>query len=140
MTQSKRIAENTIVVILAAGKGTRMGRSDLCKVCFEIDSLPAINRVIDTFRKQRFTRFLLVVGEKAGQVLHTVGKDNESVMYVYQSPQLGTGHAGRIAAEALANIADPASLEAIGQLAEDYPEVSTRRALEEAQNRCRKRE
>ena len=41
MTQSKRIAENTIVVILAAGKGTRMGRSDLCKVCFEIDSVPA---------------------------------------------------------------------------------------------------
>ena len=104
MTQNKRIAENTIVVILAAGKGTRMGRSDLCKVCFEIDSVPAINRAIGTFRKQRFSRFLLIVGEKAEQVLDTVGRENQGVMYVYQSPQLGTGHAGKIAADALANM------------------------------------
>jgi len=43
------------------------------------------------------------------------------------------------AAEALGNIADPASLEAIRQLAEDYPEVSTRRALLEACIRCQQR-
>ena len=36
------------------------------------------------------------------------------------------------AAEALGNIADPTSLEAIEQLAAGYPEVSTRRALIEA--------
>ncbi|NQU25151.1 MAG: HEAT repeat domain-containing protein [Candidatus Nealsonbacteria bacterium] len=40
------------------------------------------------------------------------------------------------AAEALGNIADPASLEAIRKLAEDYPEVSTRRALLKACDRC----
>jgi hypothetical protein len=40
------------------------------------------------------------------------------------------------AAEALADIADPASLEPIRQLAADYPEVSTRRALLEACARC----
>ncbi|MBN2295567.1 MAG: NTP transferase domain-containing protein, partial [Pirellulales bacterium] len=104
MPENKRIAENTVVVILAAGKGTRMGRSDLCKVCFEIDSVPAINRTISAFRKQRFSRFLLIVGEKAEQVLDTVGRENEGVMYAYQNPQLGTGHAGKIAADALANM------------------------------------
>ena len=74
MSQNKRIAENTIVVIFAAGKGSRMGRSDLCKVCFEIDSVPAISRTIDTFRKQRFSRFMLVVGDKAQQVMESVRK------------------------------------------------------------------
>ena len=59
MTENKSIAERTIVVILAAGKGTRMGRSDLSKVCFEIDSVPAISRVITAFKRQRFNKFLL---------------------------------------------------------------------------------
>jgi hypothetical protein len=41
------------------------------------------------------------------------------------------------AAEALARIADPASADAIGTLADGYPEESTRRALVEAWTRCR---
>ncbi len=41
------------------------------------------------------------------------------------------------AAEALARIADPASADAIGELADGYPEESTRRALVEAWTRCR---
>ena len=60
--EPKLLAQETVVVILAAGKGTRMGRSDLVKVCFEIDGVPAINRAIAVFKRQRFSRFLLVVG------------------------------------------------------------------------------
>ena len=97
------IAAETMVVILAAGKGTRMG-SDLGKVCFEIDSVPAINRIITVFKKLRFNRFLLVVGSKAQQVLDTVAQQHSGVMYVHQEPQLGTGHAAKIAAEALESI------------------------------------
>jgi hypothetical protein len=41
MNDHRTIPELTMVVLLAAGKGTRMGRSDLVKVCFEIDSLPS---------------------------------------------------------------------------------------------------
>ena len=93
--------EQTVVVILAAGKGTRMGREDLAKVCFEIDGVPAINRIIEAFKKKRFERFLAIVGSMAQQVMETVGKVDQQVMFVYQSPQLGTGHAGRIAADAL---------------------------------------
>ena len=102
--ENNGIAGNSIVVILAAGKGTRMGRSDLGKVCFEIDSVPAINRIISVFKRQRFNRFLLVVGSKAQQVLDTVAKEHPGAMYVYQEPQLGTGHAAKVAAEALENL------------------------------------
>ena len=104
MQESKTIAQQTIVVILAAGKGTRMGNSDHAKVCFEIDSIPAINRTIATFKQAGFMRFMLIVGSKAQHVLDTVTKDHPDVMYVNQSPQLGTGHAARIVAEVLRNM------------------------------------
>jgi N-acetylgalactosamine kinase len=95
------IPEQTMVVILAAGKGTRMGKDDLVKVCFEIDSVPAINRLITAFKRARFQRFLLVVGARAEQVLETVSQEHPGVLYVHQVPQLGTGHAAKLAAEAL---------------------------------------
>ena len=98
------IAAKTVVVIMAAGKGSRMGRSDLGKVCFEIDSVPAINRIIAVFKKLRFRRFLLVVGSKAQQVLDTVAGQHPDVTYVYQMPQLGTGHAAKVASEVLENL------------------------------------
>lgn len=95
------IPEQTMVVILAAGKGTRMGRADLVKVCFEIDGVPAINRLIHVFKKARFRRFLLIVGARAEQVMETVAKEHPEVLYVRQEPQLGTGHAAKVAAQAL---------------------------------------
>ena len=57
------VAEQTAVVILAAGKGTRMGRADRAKVCFEIDGRPAINGIIEAFKRRRFRTFVVVVGE-----------------------------------------------------------------------------
>ncbi|MBN2476993.1 MAG: NTP transferase domain-containing protein [Pirellulales bacterium] len=101
MAEGKGVAEQTIVVILAAGKGTRMGRPELCKVCFEIDGEPAINRIITCFKRQRISRFLLVIGSQAEQVLETVGREHPGVAYVFQQPQLGTGHAAKAAADAL---------------------------------------
>lgn len=103
-TKNVGVPGQTMVVILAAGKGTRMGQSDRQKVCFEIDSIPAINRSIMTFRKQGFTKFLLVVSPEAGQILGTVAGLHPAVMYVVQHPQQGTGHAARVAAEALQNV------------------------------------
>jgi len=95
------LSEQAVVVILAAGKGTRMGREDRAKVCFEIDGVAAINRIIETFKRCRFGRFLVVVGALAEQVMTTVARDHPEAVFVYQSPQWGTGHAGRVAAEAL---------------------------------------
>ncbi len=104
MKQPSSIADETIVVILAAGKGTRMRNDDLVKVGFEIDSVPAINRQIRVFRRRGYTGFLLVVGLGAAQILDTVGREHQGVIFVYQESQLGTGHAAKMAAEALANI------------------------------------
>jgi len=101
MSQYERIAQETVITLLAAGKGTRMGRSDLGKVCFPIDGVPAINRQIGLFRRQGFERFLVVVGNRAGQVMETITREHPGVLYVHQEPQLGTGHAAKVAAEAL---------------------------------------
>lgn len=101
MSEHHGVAQETIVVILAGGKGTRMGRSDLGKVCFEIDSQPAINRQIGVFQRRGFARFLVVVGRHAQQVMDTVSREYAGVLYVHQEPQLGTGHAAKVAAEAL---------------------------------------
>lgn len=111
MREHTDIVERTVVVVLAAGQGKRMGGPRLApaqaggaKVCFEIDGIPAINRLIATFKKQGFKKFLVVVGARAEQVLDTVNKEHPGLTFVYQSPQLGTGHAAKIAAEALKNI------------------------------------
>lgn len=101
MTENRAIARNSLVIILAAGKGTRMGRTDLAKVCFEIDGQPAINRTVNTFKKLGFEKFLLVVGSRAEDVMAAVSGEAPDAMYVYQEPQLGTGHAAKLASEAL---------------------------------------
>jgi N-acetylgalactosamine kinase len=95
------ITDEAVVVILAAGKGTRMGREDVAKVCFEIDGVPAINRLIEAFKKQRFGKFLVIVGSMAEQVMQTVAVEHPEVLFVYQAEQLGTGHAARVAAQSL---------------------------------------
>ncbi len=100
MDDNRKVPEQTMVVLLAAGKGTRMG-SDTVKVCFDIDSVPAINRQIAVFKRCKFSRFMVVVGAKPEQVLETVAREHPEVIYVHQEPQLGTGHAAKIAAEAL---------------------------------------
>ncbi|HBG26417.1 MAG TPA: hypothetical protein DDX75_04935 [Phycisphaerales bacterium] len=99
--ENRLTARNSIVIILAAGKGTRMGRSDLAKVCFEIDGQPAINRTVNTFKKLGFENFMLVVGSRAEDVMAAVAKESPEAIYIYQEPQLGTGHAAKLAAEAL---------------------------------------
>jgi len=111
MTEYSDILGQTVVVILAAGQGKRMGgaglapaQAGIAKVCFEIDGVPAINRLITTFKKQGFGKFLVVIGARAEQVLDTVNKEHPGLTFVYQSPQLGTGHAAKIAAQALQSI------------------------------------
>jgi N-acetylgalactosamine kinase len=109
MTEYKDIAEQTVVVVLAAGQGKRMG-GNAAKVCFEIDGVPAINRLITTFRKQGFNNFLVVIGARAEQVLDTVNKEHPGLTFVYQSPQLGTGHAAKIAAQSLQRVGHTGSV------------------------------
>ena len=100
----KSLAQQTMVVILAAGKGMRMGDINTAKVCFEIDGISAITRTITTFKKKKFSKFCIVVGFQAQQVMETVSKVCPDAMFVIQNPQLGTGHAAKLAANVLESI------------------------------------
>ena len=82
------------VVILAAGKGTRM-RSSLPKVLHTIADKPMVSHVIDSARKLGAVNIYVVYGF-GGEVLKaTLTNDNkgDDLTFVEQTEQLGTGHA-----------------------------------------------
>ncbi|SDK22361.1 UDP-N-acetylglucosamine pyrophosphorylase /glucosamine-1-phosphate N-acetyltransferase [Ferrimonas sediminum] len=78
------------IVILAAGKGTRM-RSALPKVLHGIAGKPMVQHVIDAASALRPVRTHLVYGH-GGEQLQTALAHN-SVNWALQADQLGTGHA-----------------------------------------------
>jgi N-acetylgalactosamine kinase len=82
-------------IILAGGKGTRMQSKDRHKVCFLIDGRPAINRALDVYKACGIPQHVVVVGAMAGQVIETVGREHEGIIFAYQAEQLGTAHAAR---------------------------------------------
>lgn len=81
---------NFSAVILAAGKGTRM-YSDLPKVLHTLAGRPMIKHVIDTCYSLQAKQIHLVYGH-GGDVMQKILAD-ESVNWVLQAKQLGTGHA-----------------------------------------------
>lgn len=86
---------NFASVILAAGKGTRMG-GDLPKVLFKVKGRPMINHVIDSARKAAGGCIVVVVGYKADNV--RLALESESgLLYAFQEEQLGTGDAVKCA-------------------------------------------
>jgi len=84
------------VVILAAGKGTRM-RSDLPKVLHPIAKKPMVQHVIDTVKQLNVNDIHLVYGHGA-DLLKSRIKDDK-LDWVLQAEQLGTGHAVQQAAD-----------------------------------------
>jgi bifunctional UDP-N-acetylglucosamine pyrophosphorylase / glucosamine-1-phosphate N-acetyltransferase len=78
------------VVTLAAGKGTRM-KSDLPKVLHPLHGKPMLSYVLETARSMRPQKNLLVVGHQAKRLMEAFR--TWPVVFVKQSPQLGTGHA-----------------------------------------------
>ncbi|MDP8186042.1 bifunctional UDP-N-acetylglucosamine diphosphorylase/glucosamine-1-phosphate N-acetyltransferase GlmU [Phocoenobacter skyensis] len=83
------------VVILAAGKGTRM-YSDLPKVLHKVAGKPMVKHVIDTAKSLEADNIHLIYGH-GGELMQQVLKD-EPVNWVLQTEQLGTGHAMQQAA------------------------------------------
>jgi bifunctional UDP-N-acetylglucosamine pyrophosphorylase/glucosamine-1-phosphate N-acetyltransferase len=90
------------VVILAAGRGTRM-KSDLPKALHRVCGRPMMIYVVDTARELTGTSPLVVVGHGAEQVRQALGNLADTVL---QEPQLGTGHAVMQARAALEGKAD----------------------------------
>lgn len=79
------------VVILAAGKGTRM-KSALPKVLHKIGGITLIERVVRTASGLEPASITIVVGHGADQVRDSLSRQ-DSVRFVAQERQLGTGHA-----------------------------------------------
>ena len=78
------------IVILAAGKGTRM-RSDLPKVLQPLAHKPLLGYVIDASMSFNPSALIVVYGYGGDQVQKTFPSPN--IQWVEQKEQLGTGHA-----------------------------------------------
>ncbi|HYF93099.1 MAG TPA: bifunctional UDP-N-acetylglucosamine diphosphorylase/glucosamine-1-phosphate N-acetyltransferase GlmU [Symbiobacteriaceae bacterium] len=77
------------VVVLAAGKGTRM-KSKLIKIMHPIAGKPMIGHVVDSANRLGFHDIVTVVGYQQDRLREYLG---DRVKYVVQEEQLGTGHA-----------------------------------------------
>ena len=78
------------VVILAAGKGTRMN-SELPKVLHEINGVSMIETVINTAKKLNPEKIIAIVGYKKELVKATL--QSQEIDFAIQSEQKGTAHA-----------------------------------------------
>jgi len=79
------------VVVLAAGKGTRM-KSAVPKVLHDAAGLSLIERVLRTTAPLEPASIIVVVGYQASQIQEALGK-RLGLAFALQEPQLGTGHA-----------------------------------------------
>ena len=84
------------VIILAAGKGKRMGRNDRPKALYELGGEPLIAHVIRATRLLQPEHIHLVVGHQSAQIKDAVGAlfaDMDNLSWHQQDEQLGTAHA-----------------------------------------------
>ncbi|MEM9102326.1 MAG: bifunctional UDP-N-acetylglucosamine diphosphorylase/glucosamine-1-phosphate N-acetyltransferase GlmU [Pseudomonadota bacterium] len=78
------------VIILAAGKGSRM-RSDLPKVLHQLAGKPLVSHVIDKAKKLSPEQIVIVYGHGGDTVKEVLNDD--ALIWAEQKEQLGTGHA-----------------------------------------------
>ncbi len=90
-----------VTIILAGGKGTRMGTSDRHKVCFEVLGVPVIIRALETYNLCGAMLNVVVVGSMAESVMATVNRRFPGTPYAFQDQPLGTGDAARKGSELL---------------------------------------
>ncbi|MDK1684871.1 bifunctional UDP-N-acetylglucosamine diphosphorylase/glucosamine-1-phosphate N-acetyltransferase GlmU [Acinetobacter terrestris] len=84
---------STSVIILAAGKGTRM-RSNLPKVLQPLAGRPLLRHVIETAKKLNAKNIITIYGHGGDKVQQAF--EQENVQWVEQAEQLGTGHAVKV--------------------------------------------
>ena len=91
------------VVIMAAGKGTRM-KSALPKVLHKLAGRSLLQHVLDAAAPLRALRTVVITGHGAEQVEQSLA--GSAAVFARQMPQLGTGHAVQQAVPQLASEAD----------------------------------
>src|SRR5208282_2477788 len=93
---------DTTIIILAAGKGTRM-RSDLAKVLHLAGGRPLLEHVVRACQPLKPAQILAVIGhqaEEVGAIAEKLG-GKIPVQTIMQRPQRGTGHAMQVARRAM---------------------------------------
>jgi bifunctional UDP-N-acetylglucosamine pyrophosphorylase/glucosamine-1-phosphate N-acetyltransferase len=82
------------VVVLAAGKGTRM-KSSLPKVLHSVAHKPMVQHVIDAANALQSENVSIVYGHGGEQLQQAL--NHNDVHWALQAEQLGTGHAVKVA-------------------------------------------
>jgi bifunctional UDP-N-acetylglucosamine pyrophosphorylase/glucosamine-1-phosphate N-acetyltransferase len=91
------------VIILAAGKGTRM-KSDKAKVLHEVFYAPMVHHVLNAILPLNPAQTIVIIGHQKEAVEKTLASFD--VDFVVQEAQLGTGHAVLVAENAVIEDAD----------------------------------
>ena len=86
-----KMANNLHILILAAGKGTRMS-SDTPKVMHTLAGIPMIEHVVEKAKKLKPSKISIMINKD----LSGLKKKYPDLQILLQEPQLGTGHAVQI--------------------------------------------
>ena len=108
------------VVILAAGKGKRMGNPDLAKVLVPLKGTPLVGHVLQTVKGLDCERVVAIVGHQREAVADYVKSVTPTARIAIQEEQLGTGHAVQQTEQALADFSGDVVI-----LSGDVPLLST---------------
>lgn len=95
---------NIFAIVMAAGKGTRIGVTNKPKVMLDVFGKPIIEwaiRPIEQLKKEgEIDRIITVVGFLGNQIIDYL---HDRCEFVWQKEQLGTAHAVKMAEQSLAN-------------------------------------
>ncbi|MDO7653670.1 MAG: bifunctional UDP-N-acetylglucosamine diphosphorylase/glucosamine-1-phosphate N-acetyltransferase GlmU [Porticoccus sp.] len=86
----------TDIIILAAGKGTRM-KSTLPKVLHRLAGKSLLQHVIDSANNVQNANMIVVTGHGSEQVRSAASSEASEINYIEQTEQLGTAHAVQMA-------------------------------------------
>ena len=88
-------------VILAAGRGTRMGNmtQEIPKPMLPIHGRPMIDHILERLRMAGISRFLIVIGYHGDLIERHFEKTNPYIEFVRQNPVDGTGSGALLARE-----------------------------------------
>ena len=95
-------ANGLAVIILAAGKGTRM-KSDLPKILHPVAGLSLVGHLLKQVNALEPDRIIAVIGHDAARIEQEIHTHAPATQFVTQEPQLGTAHAVKTALPLLDN-------------------------------------
>lgn len=125
------IKNDLSVVILAAGKGTRM-KSEKAKVLHEVFGKPMVHHVIEAVQVLMPRRVITILGHQEERVRAAL--ENYEVEIVIQKEQLGTGHAVQMTQAAI-----PEDHGQVMILCGDSPLISSQSLQKMYEEHCRTR-